>query len=89
VVRESDDVARMGGDEFAVVLANVSETEAAHVAERVLATLKDGAAFRLQLGASVGVGWQRHTTGSENLVRQADQAMYRAKAAGGGIAFAF
>jgi diguanylate cyclase (GGDEF)-like protein len=87
VVRETDDIARMGGDEFAVVLPNVVETEAQMVAERVLTALTDRDAFRLQMGASVGIGWQR--TGSGDglaLIRRADQAMYRAKQAGGGMA---
>jgi diguanylate cyclase (GGDEF)-like protein len=86
VVRETDNIARMGGDEFAVVLANVVETEAQMVADRVLAALTDRNAFRLQVGASVGLGWQRSQNGdSHELVRRADQAMYRAKSAGGGL----
>jgi diguanylate cyclase (GGDEF)-like protein/PAS domain S-box-containing protein len=90
VVRDTDDIARMGGDEFAVVLPNVSESEAQVVSDRVLTALTDRAAFRLQVGASVGVGWQRNTTGDARvLIRRADQAMYRAKAAGGGQAIMY
>ena len=85
VVRETDDLARMGGDEFAVVLPNISEIEARTVGERVLFALSDRDSFRLQVGVSVGVGWQRNAVGDgRSLVRRADQAMYRAKAAGGG-----
>jgi diguanylate cyclase (GGDEF)-like protein/PAS domain S-box-containing protein len=85
VVRETDDIARMGGDEFAVILPNVIDTEAQIVAERILAALTDRDAFRLQVGASVGVAWQRPVGGDgPTLVRRADQAMYRAKAIGGG-----
>jgi diguanylate cyclase (GGDEF)-like protein/PAS domain S-box-containing protein len=87
VIRETDDIARVGGDEFAVVLPNVVEAEAQAVAERVLSALTDKAAFRLQVRASVGVGWQRRVTGGGRLlIRRADQAMYRAKASGGGTA---
>jgi diguanylate cyclase (GGDEF)-like protein len=87
VVRDSDDIARMGGDEFAVVLVDVTEAEAAAVADRVLDALNDSSAFRLQLGASVGVSWDRRATvDGPALVRRADRAMYRAKAAGGGMA---
>ena len=87
VIRETDDIARVGGDEFAVVLPNVVESEAQMVAERVLTALTDKAAFRLQVSASVGVGWQRRASGDGKLlVRLADQAMYRAKALGGGTA---
>jgi diguanylate cyclase (GGDEF)-like protein/PAS domain S-box-containing protein len=86
VVRDTDDIARMGGDEFAVVMPDISEDEAQMVAERVLGSLTDRDAFRLTVGASVGVGWQRHASGDGRaLIRRADQAMYRAKAAGGGV----
>ncbi|MGD0019221.1 MAG: diguanylate cyclase [Candidatus Limnocylindrales bacterium] len=87
VVRETDDIARMGGDEFAVILPNVIETEAQMVAERILGALSDRNGFRLQMGASVGIAWQR-TSGADGpaLVRRADEAMYRAKGAGGGMA---
>jgi diguanylate cyclase (GGDEF)-like protein/PAS domain S-box-containing protein len=86
VVRDTDDIARMGGDEFAVVLPNVVEAEANMVAERILSALTDRDAFRLQVGASVGVAWQ-HGPNRDGLglIRHADEAMYRAKAAGGGI----
>ena len=85
VVRDTDDIARMGGDEFAVVLPNVVETEAEMVGDRILAALTDKDAFRLQVGASVGVAWQPPgTCDGPGLVRRADEAMYRAKAAGGG-----
>ena len=87
VIRETDDIARVGGDEFAVVLPNVVEAEARAVAERVLSALTDKAAFRLQVRASVGVGWQHTATGDgKRLLRLADQAMYKAKASGGGTA---
>lgn len=76
----------MGGDEFAVILPNVIETEAHMVAERILGALSDRNAFRLQ-GASVGSAWQRQAGGdAATLVRRADEAMYRAKTAGGGMA---
>jgi diguanylate cyclase (GGDEF)-like protein/PAS domain S-box-containing protein len=88
MVRETDDIARMGGDEFAIVLPNVSETEGSMVADRILAALNDASALRLQVGASIGIGWQSPRAGGDGraLVKHADQAMYRAKAAGGGMA---
>jgi diguanylate cyclase (GGDEF)-like protein len=86
ILRETDDIARLGGDEFAVVLPNVVESEAQIVGERVLQALTNRDAFRLQVGASLGVAWQRPSDADHRqLVRRADEAMYRAKAMGGGV----
>jgi diguanylate cyclase (GGDEF)-like protein len=85
VLRESDDIARLGGDEFAVVLPNVVESEAQMIGERILRALVNRDAFRLQVGASLGVAWQSPgERDRSSLMRRADEAMYRAKAMGGG-----
>jgi len=86
IVRDTDDIARMGGDEFAIVLPNVAQDEAQLVGQRVLDALLDRDAFRLQIRASLGVCWQHVPAGDRKvLLRRADEAMYRAKAAGGGL----
>jgi diguanylate cyclase (GGDEF)-like protein/PAS domain S-box-containing protein len=83
VIRAGDSVARLGGDEFAVLLTSVMEpAEAAIVAERLLEQITapiDVAGRHLMLTASVGIA-----LGSEGaeLLKQADAAMYRAKANG-------
>jgi GGDEF domain-containing protein len=42
------------------------------------------------MGASLGIGWQRNATGDGRaLIRRADEAMYRAKAAGGGMSVTY
>jgi diguanylate cyclase (GGDEF)-like protein len=86
-VRESDTLARIGGDEFAVVQSNASgRAGAVLLAERMLAALAapiaiDGHAVRIS--ASIGVGlFPEHATTAEQLHQIADQALYRAKAAG-------
>jgi diguanylate cyclase (GGDEF)-like protein len=90
IVRETDDIARMGGDEFAIVLSNVAQSEARMVGQRVLDALIDPEAFRLQVRASLGVSWQHVPSGDgQVLLRRADEAMYRAKAAGGGLLVAW
>jgi diguanylate cyclase (GGDEF)-like protein len=55
IVRETDDIARMGDDEFVIVLPNVAQNEARMVGQRVLDALIDPEAFRLQVRASLGV----------------------------------
>ncbi|MDP1568809.1 MAG: sensor domain-containing diguanylate cyclase [Vicinamibacterales bacterium] len=86
--RETDIVARFGGDEFALILPDTGSEGAAAVGERIRERLAahtfladDGLALRLT--ASVGVATLPDVAASaEELVRAADMAMYRVKAAG-------
>jgi diguanylate cyclase (GGDEF)-like protein/PAS domain S-box-containing protein len=83
VIRAGDSVARLGGDEFAVLLTSVQESaEPAVVAERLLDQVTapiDVAGRHLSLTASVGIAIGDDGT---QLLKQADAAMYRAKANG-------
>ncbi|MDX6225082.1 MAG: hypothetical protein QOE64_1458, partial [Frankiales bacterium] len=86
-IRGPDVVARLGGDEFAVLLADCEEVEASAVAQRVLDVTAEPVMLgsRLHVSASVGVLWMRAPEGSaEELLRDADVAMYRAKSEGKG-----
>lgn len=86
-MRDSDTVARMGGDEFAVILPDIGEIGAA---EQVTADLTVLLAepFLLKCGAghisaSIGIAmYPLHTQDAEVLVKYADTAMYVAKNAG-------
>jgi diguanylate cyclase (GGDEF)-like protein len=86
--RETDVVARFGGDEFSVILPDTSREGAVFVAERICDRLRafkflqpDGLDVRLT--ASVGVATLPDvTTSAEELLRAADRAMYRVKDAG-------
>ena len=86
--RGCDTVARLGGDEFAVLLANVrSDTDITAVATRITAALR--APFALQgteafVSASVGIARAAAGTGAEEVLRNADAAMYSAKTRGKG-----
>jgi diguanylate cyclase (GGDEF)-like protein len=89
IVRPVDTVGRFGGDEFVVLLENIAGLpEAVHVAERIRSSLEspfiiDGK--RVYATASVGVLLVgRHYHEIEAVFRDADAAMYRAKAKGGG-----
>ncbi|HJU64869.1 MAG TPA: bifunctional diguanylate cyclase/phosphodiesterase, partial [Gemmatimonadaceae bacterium] len=84
--RGCDTVARLGGDEFAVLLENVREDwDAAVVAERIVAALKspvevEGRSVKVQ--ASVGIAKASDAASAEELMRNADVAMYAAKTGG-------
>ena len=77
--RISDIVARIGGEEFAILLANMTEDDAAHDAERLRAGIE-----LLGITASCGVASMVPAAGesSDALVQHADRALYAAKAAG-------
>lgn len=87
-IRESDNAARMGGDEFTVILNNLPNTgEVTQLAEKIIRALNQpvdyGGKSCCQVGASVGIAiYPDHGQLTDDLIRVADSAMYRAKAAG-------
>ncbi len=87
-VRPPDTVARLGGDEFTVLLDGVSDAhEASLVAERVRATLRTPFVINdreLHIDASIGIALAGADAAPETVLRDADVAMYRAKADGRG-----
>ena len=92
--KEGDTVARLGGDEFTVLLRNVGDAETARsIAERVIRSLALPANLGgrdYQMRASVGVTlFPDDGVDLEDVIRQADLAMYRAKAQGRGRAIFF
>jgi diguanylate cyclase (GGDEF)-like protein len=86
IVRPGDTVARLGGDEFAVVMDNVEDLASArHVADRIVSAL--GQSVELEgrvvgMSVSVGVAVAESDVTTEQLLSQADAAMYEAKASG-------
>ncbi|MBD2679213.1 MULTISPECIES: GGDEF domain-containing response regulator [Nostoc] len=82
-----DTLARLGGDEFGILLENIADINIAiQVAERILQQLS--LAFKLSryevfMNASIGISWgNKDYDRPEYLLRDADTAMYRAKAQG-------
>ncbi|MBA3057677.1 MAG: EAL domain-containing protein [Gammaproteobacteria bacterium] len=87
-LREGDTLARIGGDEFVAVLLDLSDSQASvPMLRRVLAAAGEPVHLGelvLQVSASVGVTFYPQTdeVEADQLLRQADQAMYQAKLAG-------
>ncbi len=86
-VRDTDVVARYGGDEFVVILPETDMDMGLRVAERVRQRVSEhaftgGRGLRLQLTASFGVAcFPAHAQSPQQLISRADTAMYEAKAA--------
>ena len=86
-VREGDTVARVGGDEFTIVLQELKNAqEAAIVAQKVLRTIAapmDISGHRLYITTSIGITlFPNDGEDAETLLKNADAAMYRAKSEG-------
>lgn len=91
-VRPTDSVARVGGDEFLVLMRQFdgkldAGARARRLRERVMAIRQIGE-HQIELDASVGIVlYPQHGDTVELLMERADRAMYEAKRAGGGVAF--
>ncbi len=86
-VRETDTIARQGGDEFVVLLVDIEGSSAAGiVAEKIISLLAapfDLSGNEIHIGASIGITlFPEDGVDVETLFRNADLAMYRAKDAG-------
>lgn len=87
-LRSADTIARLGGDEFAVLLDRVAtREEAEEVVQRLLDDLQRPIVLAerpIVIGASVGIAFDQGAADVDALLRNADVAMYRAKARGKG-----
>jgi diguanylate cyclase (GGDEF)-like protein/PAS domain S-box-containing protein len=87
VIREIDTVARIGGDEFIIIMSSVPDSE---IVQRVAANLVEQVGQVIQVnqtevsvGASLGIAlYPEDGTTSEELIRRADSAMYQVKNTG-------
>ncbi len=88
--RKTDTIARLGGDEFAVIATNLnSPFDAEYLARRIVETL--GTPFSLSknevhTATSIGISfYPQDDIGTDELIRNADIALYQAKAEGGSV----
>ena len=85
-VRLTDTVARLGGDEFTIILEGLhSEAESQHVARKLVAAMAEEFVHEgqsMRVTASVGLAYVDQPAEAPGLIKRADQALYRAKAAG-------
>jgi diguanylate cyclase (GGDEF)-like protein len=84
-VRGIDKVVRFGGDEFCIILPQTDQDQAIAVADRIRKALV-ASAFQLEPGISVSItasfgiaAYPTHAITKEDLIKQADAAMYRVK----------
>ncbi|MCC6142495.1 MAG: diguanylate cyclase [Candidatus Hydrogenedentes bacterium] len=76
----NDEGFRLGGDEFAIILVGADQNSSQRVAERIQSTFRKAETF----GTSISIGIAQFQAGFEveSFIRSADEALYRAKAAG-------
>jgi diguanylate cyclase (GGDEF)-like protein len=88
MLRPEDFVARFGGDEFVVFQQNIKSNEdAAHLARRIVDHLSERYKIDnhlVEIGASVGIAMTSPHVSADTLLKNADMALYRAKADGRG-----
>jgi diguanylate cyclase (GGDEF)-like protein len=92
IVREDDTLARIGGDEFAIVMGDLSQDlvlakqAAEEVANRCIAAIQDPFVVNargLNVGLSIGIALGDGQSTIDQLMSNADNAMYAAKKSGG------
>jgi len=88
LLRQSDTVSRVGGDEFIALIVNISnEDNIIPFLDRLVDTVSQPItidSFSVNVSASIGVTFypQKEKLEAEQIIKQADKAMYRAKMAG-------
>ena len=88
-IRQADTLARLGGDEFAILLDGHQEVSAAlRVVDRIVKDLSSPVTIEgraITIGVSIGIAFcAPHYTRAQDILRDADIALYRAKAVGRG-----
>lgn len=87
VIRASDTVARIGGDEFAIAIGDISDVEHVKViAKTLIKEVNEKCSYKdnnCHVGVSIGISfYPEHGNGIEELMQRADKAMYNIKKMG-------
>jgi diguanylate cyclase (GGDEF)-like protein/PAS domain S-box-containing protein len=85
LLRPSDTAARLGGDEFAILIEDLSSPEVTNLAQRILESLRRPIRLgskTVSAACSIGVAFDEEGITSEQLLRNADIAMYQSKRRG-------
>jgi diguanylate cyclase len=90
-LRSTDFLARIGGDEFVLMLRNTEGNSLVEVCNRLLTDIRRPfyvSGHELRVGVSIGIAfYPDHASDLEDLLKRADSAMYEAKSAGSGFKF--
>lgn len=83
-LRRSDSVARIGGDEFTLLLTHIeNSTDVAHIAEKIIDLISEPSTingYEVAVGCSIGIAvYPQAGHDAESLLKNADMAMYKAK----------
>ncbi len=83
-LRRSDSVARIGGDEFTLLLTHIeNNTDVAHIAEKIIELISEPSeinGYEVSVGCSIGIAlYPQAGHDAESLLKNADMAMYKAK----------
>ena len=86
-IRSKDKLFRYGGEEFVVILPETSKENAKRLAERIRKSIEEteieiAEGKKINITASIGVAEKREGDTIENVIKRADEAMYRAKKLG-------
>lgn len=87
-VRSADTVSRQGGDEFVIILSEISHTHDAElVAQKIIESFKqpilaNGHEMMISTSIGIAVADHNHPMKADELIKQADKAMYEAKGTG-------
>jgi len=81
-LRTTDLIGRWGGEEFVILLTNVSQEDALKVAQKLQTKLAQSSFGSVKLTASFGLIFPKKFESLESLINRADKLMYQAKKSG-------